>query len=512
MVVLAVVVGVPAALCGAGAVWWARLPIDTVGEVGFTRPLAIPPLAQSRQEDGRRVFTLRAGAGTTDFGAGGATETWGFNGSYLGPTLRAARGEEVEVRVTNGLTEATTVHWHGHELPAAMDGGPHQPVAPGETWRPHWTIDQPAATTWYHPHPHGATAEHVYRGLAGMFILDDPESAALDLPSEYGVDDVPLIVQDKLFDGQGQLTRPNQMLSQVGVLGDTIVVNGTVGGYLDVTTSLVRLRLVNASNARVYDFGFHDDREFALIGTDGGLLPAPHRTGRVMLSPGERAEIVVPMRPGERAELRSYPPDLGTDPFNARLAGGDDQFSVVELRAADRLRGSPPLPDRLAAPPDVGADGVGADGVGTDDADVDPGPEVVTRRFDLGGTSINGRPMDLARIDEAVTAGATEVWEVTHRGGTIHNFHMHGVRFRVVEVAGAAPGPELSGWKDTVYVAADTTVRLAVRFPEHADPDLPYMYHCHVLKHEDQGMMGQFVVVAPGQEPGRPPGLDHTDH
>lgn len=491
---LAIAVLVPAALVGAAVLLWANATINTVGEVQFERPLAVPPLADSRVENGRRVFDLRAAEGTTDFGVGaGATETWGFNGSYLGPTLRAERGEEVQVNVTNQVGETTTVHWHGHHLPAEMDGGPHQPIAPGETWRPHWLIDQPAATTWYHPHPHGATAEHIYRGLAGMFILDDAGSRALDLPSEYGVDDVPLIVQDKAFDGDGQLDDSAPMFSQVGILGDTIAVNGTVGGYHEVATELVRLRILNGSNARSYNFGLHDDREFALIGTDGGLLPAPHRTDRVQLSPGERAEIVVRMQPGERAELRSYPPDLDTDPFNERFGGGGDTFSIMQLRAAEHLRPSPELPGRLADPPDL-----------------DPADATVTRGFDLGGTSINGKQMDMSRIDEAIEVGTTEVWEVSNLGGRPHNFHVHDVQFRVLTVDGREPGPELGGWKDTVYVAPDTTVRLVLRFTDYTNPDLPYMYHCHLLQHEDRGMMGQFVVVQPGQQPGRPPSHDHS--
>jgi FtsP/CotA-like multicopper oxidase with cupredoxin domain len=459
--------------------------------VSFERPLAIPPLAESRLEDGRRVFDLRATEGTTDFGVGdGATETLGFNGSYLGPTLRAERGEEIGVNLTNQLGEVTTVHWHGHHLPAAMDGGPHQPVEPGGTWRPRWRVDQPAATTWYHPHPHGATADQVYRGLAGLFILDDENSRSLDLPSQYGVDDVPLIVQDKAFDDDGQLDQRSPLLSQVGVLGDTVLANGTLGGYHEVTTERVRLRLLNASNARVFSFGFHDDREFALIGTDGGLLPAPHPTNRVQLSPGERAEIVVGIRPGERAELRSYQPDLGSDPFNERFSGGDDQFPVVQLRAAETLSSSAALPDRLAPPPDL-----------------DPAAATVTRTFRLG-SSINSEKMDLSRIDQVVEVDTTERWELTNPGALPHNFHVHDVQFRVVEVDGEPPGPELAGWKDTVYVAPDTTVAVVISFSDYTDPDLPYMYHCHVLRHEDRGMMGQFVVVEPGQAPGRPP--DHA--
>ena len=158
------------------------LPIDgrqvRPEQVAFETPLAIPPLAPSRlAADGTRVFDLTAQDGTTEFRPGVQTRTWGFNGDYLGPTLRASRGEQIAAEVTNGLDEPTSVHWHGMRLPAEMDGGPHQEVAPGQTWRPTWRIDQPAGTLWYHPHPHGATEKHVYRGLAGMFIIDDDGGA-----------------------------------------------------------------------------------------------------------------------------------------------------------------------------------------------------------------------------------------------------------------------------------------------------------------------------------------------
>jgi blue copper oxidase len=317
---------------------WYTAPVDTVGKVSFEQPLTIPPLAESQVDDeGRRVFDLTAEAGTTELQPGTATDTWGYNGSYLGPTLRAERGEEVLVNVTNELDETTTVHWHGMHLPAEMDGGPHQPIEPGDTWSPTWQIDQPAATLWYHPHPHGETEDHIYRGLAGMFLLDDPAlPAAQQLPHEYGVDDIPVIVQDKRLD-DGELTYGRGLFSGTGRLGDTLVVNGTYGPYLDVTTELVRLRLLNASTARIYDFGFSDDRAFDAVGTDGGLLPAPVTLNRITLSPGERAEIVVRVEPGEQVELRSYPPDLGADFFNERFNGGSDRFDVMQLRASERL-------------------------------------------------------------------------------------------------------------------------------------------------------------------------------
>lgn len=486
--ILVIALLIPLGLAGAVGLVWARAVTDTVGQVSFERPLAIPPLADSRIEDGTRVFDLRAGEGSTDFGvADTAAETWGYNGSYLGPTLRAERGERVRINVTNELGETTTTHWHGHHLPAEMDGGPHQPIEPGQTWSPEWTVDQPAATTWYHPHLHGTTAEHVYRGLAGMFILDDPQSRELDLPSEYGVDDVPLIVQDRKFDRDGQLDLGGSMFSPIGMVGDTILTNGTAGAYLDVTTELVRLRLLNASNGRVFNFGFSDDREFALVGTDGGLLPAPHRTNRIQLSPGERAEVVVAMRPGEQTVLRSYPPDIGG--LLGRFSGADDSFDVLQLRAADELAPSVPVPEQLAPAPDL------------DLADAQ-----VTRSFRMSDSSINGGQMEMDRIDEVVEVDTTELWEVSSADGIMHSFHVHDVQFQVVSVDGAPPAPELSGWKDTIFLPPGRTVQLLLRFSDYTDPDWPYMYHCHVLSHEDQGMMGQFVVVEPGQAAGVPGG------
>lgn len=468
-------------LTGCGA---STSPVTVPAE--FDRPLPIPPLAESRiAGDGTRVFTLTAREGSTEFVAGKPTATWGFNGDLLGPTLRATRGEQVAVEFRNELPEATTVHWHGMHLPAAMDGGPHQMVEPGETWRPEWTIDQPAATLWYHPHPHGRTEEHVYRGLAGMFILDDPEASALALPGRYGVDDVPVIVQDKDVGPDGELVLEDDG-NEIGTLGSTVLVNGTAGPYLEVTTELVRLRLLNGSTARTYAFGFTDDRPFALVGTDGGLLAEPYRTDHVRLSPGERAEIVVTMQPGETAMLHSAEPDLGSvaAPF---AFGGNDSFDVLQLRADEQLAPSPRLPEPLVA-----------------DEQPDPADATVTRTFELQDRSINGARMDMDRIDEVVDVGSTEIWRVRSLDAFPHNFHVHDVQFRVLSVDGAPPPPELAGRKDTVYLEPRRDYRLIMRFEDYADGNAPYMYHCHLLLHEDEGLMGQFLVVDDAGGPGAP--------
>ncbi len=450
--------------------------------------LPIPPLAPSTvAPDGTRVFTLTAQPGEMTFGGttGTRTATYGYNGAFLGPTLRATRGERVAVEFTNRLPEPTTLHWHGMHLPAAMDGGPHQVVEPGSTWRPSWQINQPGATLWYHPHPHGRSEGQLYRGLAGLFIIDDADTAAAGLPSTYGVDDIPVIVADKDIDAAGRLTLDHSG-NEIGTLGHTITVNGAVDAVLGVTTEKVRLRLLNASTARTYSFGLDDNRPFALVATDGGLLRGPVDLSRIRLSPGERAEIVVTMTPGVQTMLRSYPPDLGAVavPF---AFGGTDTFDVLRLDAAATLAASASISPVLSS-------------FGLRESDA-----TVTRNFELEDRQINGKSMDLNRIDETVIVGTTEIWQVSSRNPYPHNFHIHDVQFEVLTIDGGAPPPELTGRKDTIYLEPHRSYRLIMRFSDYPDPASPYMFHCHLLLHEDEGLMGQFVVVEPGGHAAVPP-------
>jgi len=467
---------------GVRATSYVNARTSTVDTLDFGQTLAIPPLLAPRVQDGRKVFDLRLESGTAQLQPGKPAETWGVNGPYLGPTLRASRGDTVVVRVHNELPEATTLHWHGMHLGGAADGGPHQVIAPGATWEPSWRIDQPAATLWYHPHPHGTTADHVYRGIAGLFIIDDPAMDALPLPNRYGVNDIPLIIQDKRLHADGSLDFSEHSFSPTGRLGDTILINGTYNPHVSVRDEHVRFRLLNGSNARVYNLGFADGRPFDLIATDAGLLERPRRLQRLQLSPGERAEIVVGFAPGESVALRSFPPDLGTNFFERRFSGGDDRFDLVQIQAATQLDPAPPIPQRLAAREPV------------TEADA-----TRTRRFELAeDQTINGQRMDMTRIDAVVAVGSPEIWEVHNGGGSPHNFHVHGGSFRIVQYGDGPVPAQLDGPKDTVYVRPGMTVRFLVRFDHIAGPDTPYMFHCHILQHEDHGMMGQFVVVPAG--------------
>ncbi|MEU3269584.1 multicopper oxidase domain-containing protein [Saccharomonospora sp. NPDC006951] len=494
LMVVALIVAVPVgAFFGVVfAITYQDVRKDNTGTLRFANEVTIPPVLEPRVDDhGGKHFDLRMQTGESELLPGKRTETWGVNGAYLGPTIRANTGDHVTMHVTNDLPEASSLHWHGMRLPASMDGGPHQEVAPKQTWTPEWTVKQPAASLWYHPHPHGKTAKHVYQGVSGMFLIDDPESRSLGLPSDYGVDDIPLVIQDKKFlpDGNFDFSRAGGLgdavgAGETGILGDTILVNGTHDPRLSVTSELTRLRVLNGSTARIYNIGFDDNRAFQVIASDSGLLPAPESRERILLSPGERAEIVVRLAPGETPVLRSFPGGLDAGFPAERFAGGDDTFDLIQLRAAEDLGGDAVVPSTLAQGEQLQAP-----------------PDARVRRFELGGVSINGQRMDMSRIDEVVPAGATEIWEIAGGGGP-HNFHIHDVAFRILDIDGEPPVAWQAGRKDTVYLPPGKVVRVVVEFGTDVDPDIPYMYHCHLLYHEDSGMMGQFVIVPRDQVEG----------
>jgi FtsP/CotA-like multicopper oxidase with cupredoxin domain len=310
------------------------------------------------------------------------------------------------------MGEPTTLHWHGMLLPAAMDGGPHQHIAPDTMWQPQFDIRQQAATLWYHSHEMEQTRAQVTRGLASMFIIDDNNPAQAALPHTYGVDDIPLILQGYVFNG-----------------GQTLV-NGALTPTLVTDQPRLRLRLLNASDQQIYTFGFAGNVAFDQVASDGGLLNAPIQLTRLQLGPAERAEIVV---------------DVTGAPLVLQRIGG----------------------------------GGGPGG------------------FTINGQSISSmaQMMDMSNALR-VRLGDMERWNVVNNSGQTHPFHIHNIQFQILNGNGAAPGPTELGRKDTVMVRPGETLQLLMQFVDYADPNTAYMYHCHILQHEDQGMMGQFVVVA----------------
>jgi FtsP/CotA-like multicopper oxidase with cupredoxin domain len=443
--------------------------------------LPIPELEAGEMIGGQRVFDLRIQRGSMAFVTGKQTPTFGYNGEMLGPTLVMDKGDDVVLNVTNNLGEPTITHWHGLHLPAVMDGGPHQRIEDGETWRANFTILNEPATYWYHPHLDGKTADHVYHGLSGLFIIKDEVTDNLGLPQQYGIDDIPLIVQDKFFNEDGSLNYPGM---SEGVKGDTILVNGAITPVLEVPAQVVQFRLLAASNARIHNFGFSDNRQFYQIGTDGGLLETPVPLTRLLLSTGERAEILVDFGADENREikLRSYSSEReNIDAIWARDLLDISDFDVMTIRVAAATQDAVTrLPGSLATI-----------------ARFDESQADTTRTFKLQMSSfrINGESMDMNRIDETVKLDDVEIWEVTNSSEMSHPFHIHDIQFLILTKNGSQPPNNERGWKDVVLVKPGETVRIIAQFSDFADPDTPFMYHCHILEHEDGGMMGQFVVV-----------------
>ncbi|MBC3186790.1 multicopper oxidase domain-containing protein [Corynebacterium sp. zg-331] len=455
------------------------------GYSGSARPLPIPPLAEGELIDAVRTFRLDASAVDAQILPDVTTPAWGFNGGHLGPTLRLRRGEDVRMNVHNGLDEMTTIHWHGMKLPAVSDGGPHQPIEPGQTWTPQWRVEQPAATLWYHPHPHERTALHAYRGLAGMILIEDEVSDGLDLPRSYGVDDIPVAIMDQKFRDDGRLDETSD--PDLGLKGDTPTVNGITHAYFDATTATLRLRLLNAATMRFYRLSFSDERPFHVVATDSGFLPHPIEVTHLPISPGERAEIVVDLEAGEKVTLVSGPFDdnfgVPEDEYSLDF-GLQDSFDLLEIRAVENLVPAVAVPATLAA---EAAREVAVNGA-------------VEREFVLNTFQINGQSMDMSRVDVTIDHQGPEIWTVTNENADwIHNFHIHDSAFKVLSLDGTEADVFTRGWKDTVALPPGATARLAVEFGYYPDPHWAYMYHCHMLLHEDSGMMGQFVIAPPGE-------------
>ena len=459
-------------------------PSSTATDVIRGQRLPIPPLLAGTEIDGKQVYDLTMRQGSMSYVSGKQTATFAYNGDILGPTLLVHKGDDVVINVTNQLGEPTTTHWHGIHLPAIMDGGPHQAIEHGDTWHAQYTITNGEATFWYHPHLEGKTAEHVYAGLAGFFIVKDPESE-LGLPDQYGTDDIPLVVQDKTIDADGSFNYPG---TDFGVKGDQILVNGAVTPVFEAPAQLVRFRLLNGSNARFYNFGFDDDRQFHQIGTDGGLLESPVPLTRLRLSNGERAEILVDFSGQENSQVRlmSFSSELdGINPIWNSNAMDKSDFEVMTVNVVSPTANPiTVLPASLAIVSRL------------QEAQASRTRPFVLEMGFSGPMKINGVSMDMDRIDQTVRVDDTEIWEVTNSSDLPHPFHVHDVQFLVLTRDGSPPADNEAGWKDTVLVMPRETVRIITHFSDYTDPDNPYMFHCHILEHEDAGMMGQFLVVA----------------
>lgn len=443
------------------------------------QPMAIPPALDLD------TFDLVVDEHVHQFYPGINTDTYGASAEYLGPTLIMHTGDSARIRLHNELSTITNMHWHGLHVPGEHDGGPPREVLPGETWMAEYEVRNPAGTYWYHPHPHELTVEQANRGIAGFILVKDDAEAALDLPRTYGVDDFPVVVQDRKFNSSGNFI--------LYPYGDSVLVNGTPHAYVECPAQVVRLRLLNGSNARIYALGLDNGMPMQVIAGDGGLLAAPVATDRLWLSNGERAEVLLDLSglEGDSLLLVSYGSELPQSvPGSNNMLWESSSLNGVDF---------PVLRIRVGAPT--------ADPVWTVPAtlvpNVVPDPELAVRSRTkvLSGTGmvgmgmfmINGQMFDLDVVNDTMQLGTTEVWTIVNNSNMAHPMHIHGVSFWILERNGEAPPLWERGPKDVVLVDHLDTVKLVMRF-ETLTNGWPYMYHCHNLMHEDNMMMLQYIV------------------
>lgn len=447
-------------------------------EGSFDRVLSQPPTSSTGA-------LLNAQFSTSEILKGRTSQTLSYANRLLGPTIRANKGETVDISFQNSLSEETNIHWHGLILPENMDGHPRDVAPAGGSLQYTLPIIQRAGTYWYHPHPHGSTARQVFMGLAGMFIVNDDEEAALNLPSgEY---EVPLIIQDKHFEGSNLDYSPTADQVMSGYLGEQVIVNGLHAPYLNVAATWYRLRILNGSTARVYNLAMTGAVNMCIIGSDGGLLRFPETVREILLGPGERLDVLVDfshLAVGKEVYLVS-------NSFSKFNVQGRQTFKLMKFRL-----------DR------AGSSGVTLPDVLSDISLPDPTRAIKTRTFDIsamaggqgghgggmGRHSINGRTFEMERIDETVAAGATEIWEFDNMmGDEIHPMHVHGVQFQVFQRTGGRNEIIASekGWKDTVLVMPGEKVKVIMTFPLYAGV---FVFHCHNLEHEDDGMMLNYQI------------------
>ncbi|RWR01397.1 cell division protein FtsI [[Pantoea] beijingensis] len=444
---------------------------------GNGTPLPVPPLLESRR--GQPLFLTLQRSNWSFSGDNNKAPVWGINGLYLGPTVRVWSGDDVKLIYSNRLDEPVAMTVSGLQVPGALAGGAARMMSPGVDWSPVMPIRQAATTCWYHANTPNRMGPHVYNGLAGLWLVEDEISKSLPIPNHYGVDDFPLIIQDKRLDNFGapQYNPPENG----GFVGDTLLANGVQNPYVEVSRGWVRLRLLNASNARRYQLTMSDNRPFNVIASDMGFLPAPVAVQQLSLAPGERREILVDMSQGEEVSIMAGVAAGIMD----RLRGFFEPSSILTSTLVLTLRPTGLLPlvtDNL--PMRLLADQI-IDGLPSRTREF---------RFDEALPGINGAIWDMNRVDVQTQQGSWERWII--HSDTPQSFHIQGVMFLVKSVNGAQPMGEDRGWKDTVWIDGD--VELLVFFAQYASAHFPFLYYSQTLEMADRGSAGQLQVQPVG--------------
>ena len=527
--------------------------------------LAIPPLLEPDAQ-GNIQITIKQGSSI--FIPGKKTSTWGYNGDLLGPALSLRKGQNVNINITNQLPEGTTVHWHGLEISGEQDGGPQAIIAPGANRKVNFTVDQPESTCWFHPHTHGKTGYQVAMGLAGLVLIKDEDSTKHGLPSSWGVDDIPVILQDKRLNDDGQIDYQLDVMSAaVGWFGDIMLTNGATYPKHIAPKGWIRLRLLNGCNARSLNISTSDGRKMYVVASDGGLLAKPITLTELPILMGERFEVLIDASDGQTFDLVTLP----VEQMGMTIAPFDRPLPVLRIETTmSPSKGQ--LPAELAMMPAIPAlaglnrrqfhlmmdmrldmqgmmmlrekygsqamgsmgghgammgnmEGHGAmmgggnmmnhgsmnhssmnhssmghgsmnhgnmsGGMGNSDNNCG----AAAGELDIhNANTINGQAFSMEHSAFTAPINQQEIWVISGQGDMmLHPFHVHGTRFRILTENGKPVEPHRQGWKDIVKVEGDVS-EVLVEFKHPATAQHPYMAHCHLLEHEDTGMMMGFAV------------------
>ena len=445
------------------------------------------------------TISLDIQQGAVNFLPGNSTPTFGYNGNFLGPTILLNKNDSVSFNITNSLLDITTVHWHGLHVAPENDGGPHQEIMPSQVWSPSFKIRNNASTFWYHSHVHMSTEYQVNLGLAGLIIVHDSTEASYVLPRTYGIDDFPIIIQSKSFDILNQLAAFTH--------DDSIMmINGTIDPVLDAPAQVVRFRCLNGSADRTYNLGLSTNANFYAIASDGGMLDQPISANRVRLSPGERYELLIDLTgmQGQSLYLMSYAsqlqngiigsPQVGTGmaqlPGYAMnpLNGADFNLLKIDV-VAQTTNPVTTIPVQFQTNVKWLVQNADTSRILTFAPEVMGPQEMVEGPF-----TISGKSFDMDSINIHIPFNNTEIWSIVNNTMVAHPFHIHDIQFNVVDRNGVAVTGIETGWKDVVLVRPQETVRVIAKFETFYNDNIPYMYHCHLLHHEDEGMMGSFIV------------------
>lgn len=434
---------------------------------------SLSPLSNTAPQTGVFKAELRAAEHTFEFVPGKKTTFWLYNGQVPGPLIDVYEGTQVEIRFVNQLAQASTIHWHGLPVPPDQDGNPHDAVPAGSE-RTYRFILPPgsAGTYWYHPHPHGDTPEQVYRGLAGLFIVRAKEDPLAAFREQH------LVISDLKLDVEAQIPDNTEFDWMDGREGQFVLVNGQREPRISIA-GRQRLRIWNACSARYLRLAI-PGQSFILVGTDGGLIERPQALDEILLVPGQRIEVIVGEGKTAEAQLKALI-------YDRNKMGPAREESERTLARLDFIPGAiPAIPASLREIADHGQD-----------AAVKKVEFSETMSMEGGRHSmnflVNGKTFDMQRIDLTSKAGEMEIWEISNNSHMDHPFHLHGTQFIVLDssIKGARVPAPYRARHDTVNLRPDEILR--IKTLQH-DKGIR-MFHCHILEHEGQGMMGQLEVV-----------------